>query len=55
MRCPNKSASGNRSGQNDPHPPAIDDKDLIPVTSFGGRHDVAKMKPMPYFFEVIIA
>jgi hypothetical protein len=27
MRCPNKSASGNRLGQNDPHPPATDDKD----------------------------
>jgi hypothetical protein len=26
MRCLNKSASGNRLGQNDPHPPAIDDK-----------------------------
>jgi len=37
MRCPNKSASGNRLSQNDPHPPAIDDKDLIPVAGFSGQ------------------
>jgi hypothetical protein len=35
MRCPNKSANGNRLGQNDPHPPAIDDKDLTGVLRVG--------------------
>ena len=46
MRCPNKSASGNRLGQNDPHPLAIDDKDFSGVLRGGLRelcdHDKAE-------------
>jgi hypothetical protein len=35
VSCLNKSASGNRLGRNDPHPPTIDDKDLTGVLRVG--------------------
>jgi hypothetical protein len=44
MRCLNKSASGNRLGQNDPHPPAIDDKDFSGVLR-GGLRKPRDQKP----------
>ena len=37
MMCPNKSASGNHLGRNDPHPPAIDNKDPSGVLRGGWR------------------
>ena len=37
MSYPNKSASVNRLGRNDPHPAAIDDKDLSGVLRGGLR------------------
>ena len=37
MRCPNKSANGNRLGQNYPHPPTIDDKDFSGILRRGPR------------------
>jgi hypothetical protein len=36
VRCPNKSASGNHLGQNDPHPPAVDDKSSWSKFSWAG-------------------
>jgi hypothetical protein len=36
MSWPNKSASGNHSGQNDPHPPAVDDKNPSSKFSWAG-------------------
>ena len=37
MSYPNKSGSGNRLSQNDPHPPAIDGKDFSGVLRSGLR------------------
>jgi hypothetical protein len=40
MKCPNKSASGNHLGQNDPHPPEVDDR-----SPCGEFRRVGKMLP----------
>jgi len=44
MRYPNKSASGNRLGQNDPHPPTIDDEDISGVLR-GALRELRDQKP----------
>jgi hypothetical protein len=52
MRCLNKSASGNRLGQNDPHPPAIDDKDFSGVLR-GGLRKLRDQKPHKPFVALL--
>jgi hypothetical protein len=52
MRCLNKSASGNRLGQNDPHPPAIDDKDFSGVLR-GGLRKLLDQKPHKPFVALL--
>ena len=52
MRCPNKSASGNRLGQNDPHPPAIDDKDPSGVLR-GGLRELRNKNPNKSFVALL--
>jgi hypothetical protein len=44
VRCLNKSASGNRLGQNDPHPPTIDDNDSDGVLR-GGLRELRDQQP----------
>ena len=51
-RCPNKSASGNRLGQNDLHPPTIDDKDPCGVLR-GALRELRNQQPHKPFISFL--